>query len=160
VTTRKRRAERAWSFARSSRESGLRGHGLGTCPACGKRAYATKASSKAAAAHLFPGVVMRQYECADRPGFWHITSQTAGVAEVQRAVEAAVRGDAQAAAAYTAQVVAGTGRGPTWNELADAVGWPAGKEIRRVIICILATQGWLRTGQEPRSLRPGPLFSP
>ena len=49
---------------------------LGTCPECGKRAYTSKATAKAAARRLYPGTRTRAYNC---PGttWWHLTSQDA-----------------------------------------------------------------------------------
>ena len=75
-----------------------------------------------------------------------------------RVTLAAVRDDAETAAAYVAQVVAGTGTGPTWGQLGAAMGWPA--EDVPAIICTLAKHGWLATGRRPaRPLRPGPALA-
>ncbi len=63
--------------------------------------------------------------------------------------------DGRAAADWVAGVVAATGAGPAWMELARAMGWP-GRRTAGVIIQGLAAAGWLVTGSEPRSLRPGP----
>ncbi len=49
---------------------------LGTCPGCGKRAYTSKATAKAAARRLYPGTRMRAYSCPGTP-WWHLTSQDA-----------------------------------------------------------------------------------
>jgi hypothetical protein len=60
------------------------------------------------------------------------------------------------AAAWVAQVLAQSDDGPTWGELAAAMGWPrpvAGVQIRALI-----TSRWLTGSSRPRSLRPGPLF--
>lgn len=60
------------------------------------------------------------------------------------------------AAAWVAGVLAETGTGPTWGELAAAMGWPrpvAGVQIRALI-----AGGWLTASSRPRSLRPGPSF--
>jgi hypothetical protein len=65
--------------------------------------------------------------------------------------------DAIDAAVYVDEAVRDTGTGPTWREVADALGWPrspwplAGLVIKRMI-----AKGWLSAGKEPRSLRPGP----
>lgn len=71
-----------------------------------------------------------------------------------------VRQDGQAAARYVADVVAATGSGPTWNELATALGWPL--DPRRAtahIVNQLTAAGWLETGTGTRSLRPGPKYT-
>lgn len=47
---------------------------VATCPDCGKRAYASKASAKNGARLLYPGQRMRVYKCGP---WWHITSQDA-----------------------------------------------------------------------------------
>jgi len=49
---------------------------LGTCPGCGKRAYTSRATAKAAARRLYPGARMRAYSCPGTP-WWHLTSQDA-----------------------------------------------------------------------------------
>jgi len=49
---------------------------LGICPGCGKRAYTSKATAKAAARRLYPGARMRAYSCPGTP-WWHLTSQDA-----------------------------------------------------------------------------------
>lgn len=64
--------------------------------------------------------------------------------------------DGQAASACVARVVAETGAGPTWGELAAFCGWPRDKGLRQMVIRELAAAGWVTTGQAPRSLRPGP----
>lgn len=46
------------------------------------------------------------------------------------------------------------GWGPTWAELARAMGWSYAK--RQEMIHSLARVGWLSFTREPRSLRPGP----
>lgn len=47
---------------------------VATCPDCGKRAYASKASAKNGARSLYPGQRMRVYKCGP---WWHLTSQDA-----------------------------------------------------------------------------------
>ncbi len=65
--------------------------------------------------------------------------------------------DGPRAAAHVAQVIQATGAGPTWFELARALGdWPRDNFTREYIIRGLATADWLETGTKPRSLRPGP----
>ena len=49
---------------------------LGICPECGKRAYTSKATAKAAARRVYPGARMRAYNCPGTP-WWHLTSQDA-----------------------------------------------------------------------------------
>lgn len=46
---------------------------FGACPVCGKQMYASKKAAKVNARRLFPGVLMRVYQCG---GTWHFTSQT------------------------------------------------------------------------------------
>ena len=71
------------------------------------------------------------------------------------AAEAAAA-DGPRAAAYVAAVVRDTGQGPTWTELARAMEWPRQPwGLRNAIIRVLARDGWLATGTEPRSMRPG-----
>jgi hypothetical protein len=71
---------------------------LGTCPGCGKRAYTSKATAKAAARRLYPGGRIRAYSCPGTP-WWHLTSQdaerTARMREhaVQTPAPAALPGD-------------------------------------------------------------------
>jgi hypothetical protein len=45
---------------------------------------------------------------------------------------------------------------PTWGELGKAMGWSWWQ--RHLAIPRLAKRGWLVTGAEPRSLRPGPKW--
>lgn len=45
---------------------------LGKCEVCGKFRYRTKKGAKQAAAQIFPGQLMRVYDCGP---WWHITSQ-------------------------------------------------------------------------------------
>jgi len=77
----------------------------------------------------------------------------AGVRSRTGAVTEALFADGERAGAEVARVVAVTGAGPTWGELATAMGWPW--KSRGAIIRALARDGWLVTGCEPRSLRPG-----
>ena len=72
-------------------------------------------------------------------------------------VEAAVQRDGRSAAVYVAAVVRSAGTGPTWMELATAMGWP--HRVAAPVIRELERAGWLRTGQAARSLRPGPRLS-
>jgi hypothetical protein len=153
----KRRAERSYRYRQNARNlSRIRSSdGLGQCPGCGKRAFTSKEAAKAAARSLYPEVKMRVYQCHDTD-FWHYTSQDAAQTERERLIWAGVR-DAEAAAAWVGQVVDATGTGPTWSELAAAMGWPSDRAIIKAIICTLAKRGWLTTGRRSRSLRPGPL---
>ena len=69
-----------------------------------------------------------------------------------------VEADGERAAAHVAAAVRDTGTGPTWAELANAMDWPRYPwHLRAVIIEQLARAGWLQTGKQPRSLRPGPM---
>jgi hypothetical protein len=66
-----------------------------------------------------------------------------------------VEADGPRAAAYVAAVVAATG--PTWADVGRAMDWPRYPwNLRAVVIEQLARAGWLQTGKQPRSLRPGP----
>ena len=68
-----------------------------------------------------------------------------------------VASDGPRAAAYVATVVRDTGTGPTWADLGQAMDWPRYPwNLRAVVIEQLARAGWLKTGKQPRSLRPGP----
>ena len=60
------------------------------------------------------------------------------------------------AAGWTEAIVAVTGEGPTWRELAYAMWWPSDREEYGPIILRIVKAGWLVSGTEPRSLRPGP----
>jgi hypothetical protein len=67
-----------------------------------------------------------------------------------------VENDAVRAAAHVAQVVNGTGAGPTWRELQSAMDWPGRPYgLYEVIITGIARGGWLEFTIKPRSLRPG-----
>jgi hypothetical protein len=152
---RKRKNDRSRAEDQNRRAREARGGSIGTCPACGKRAFTSRRTVEAHIGLVFPGERKRVYECHDRAGFWHFTSQDAARTEQQRIILAR-RADGEAAARYTAQVLAGTGAGPTWAELADALGWPADPTLRRLITRDLIGCGWLACTREARSLRPGP----
>jgi hypothetical protein len=64
--------------------------------------------------------------------------------------------DGAAAAAFVAAFWAEHGQGPTWAEVARAMGWP--RNSAELAIPQLARQGWLTPGgrDEPRSLQAGP----
>ena len=66
--------------------------------------------------------------------------------------------DGPRAAAWVAQVLAETGTGPTWRELAVAMDWPYPVWTRQ--IRALLARGWLVATSQPRSLRPGPAALP
>jgi hypothetical protein len=65
---------RTWRSSRRAQAPQLQA--LGTCPECGKRAYTSKATAKAAARRLYPGARIRAYSCPGTP-WWHLTSQDA-----------------------------------------------------------------------------------
>jgi hypothetical protein len=78
-------------------------------------------------------------------------------AQARSVAAAHVAADGPHAAQYVADVVSRTSTGPTWMELAVAMGWPVkpwgtldwlGRG--------LAKAGWLTFTPETRSLRPGP----
>ena len=66
--------------------------------------------------------------------------------------------DGPRAAAWVAQVLAETGTGPTWWELAVAMDWPTPVRTRQ--IRALLAHHWLVATSQPRSLRPGPAALP
>jgi hypothetical protein len=77
--------------------------------------------------------------------------------QIDATITAYVEADGARAADYVAGVVRDTGQGPTWTELARAMGWP-GKPwgLRSAIIRRLARAGWIEFTTETRSLRLGP----
>lgn len=59
------------------------------------------------------------------------------------------------AADLVARALASRGMAPTWRELGQVMGWRY--FCQRVwVVPLLEQAGWLTTGPEPRSLRPGP----
>ncbi len=66
---------------------------LSTCAVCGKRSYGSKRDAKADGRRLFPGSLMRVYQCGQ---WWHLTSQPTEVTAKQREYRARPRvpGDA------------------------------------------------------------------
>lgn len=82
--------------------------------------------------------------------------RTAAARAIRTAAAIPVAEHGRQAAAYVAETLERTGTGPTWPELADALGWPARpRNARYAIITKLITAGWLEAGEQPRSLRPG-----
>lgn len=79
---------------------------------------------------------------------WREQQQTR--AQVSSAARDAAARDADRAAAYVAGVWQRTGAGPTWTELGDELGWPPA--LRARIVRLLAKEGVLTYGTEPRSL--------
>jgi hypothetical protein len=73
--------------------------------------------------------------------------------ERRQAAEQLARRDGPRAAQYAAGVIQSTGTGPTWRELGQAMGWP--EWSWPAVIGRLERAGYLATGSEPRSLRPG-----
>lgn len=166
-----RKARISLDAQKNTRDMQQRGLALATCPGCGKRAYTAKAAARSAARRLFPGEPVRAYECGEPrgAGFFHFTSSGHGWTAANRDGWILIlprdgfyltETDAAVAARWVAAVVAHTGTGPTWGELADAMDWPPDKALRKHAICRLAITGWLITGRRPRSLRPGPLATP
>jgi len=85
--------------------------------------------------------------------------------ENRRRRQAAVRAftsrpdvDGPRAAAWVAQILAETGTGPTWHELAVAMGWPP--PVRSAQMRALISRNWLTATGRPRSLRPGSAALP
>jgi hypothetical protein len=65
--------------------------------------------------------------------------------------------DGARAADAVAGVIARTGAGPTWRELAIAMGWPlTPHKVQFAAVSHLVAMGWLQYGTTKRSLRPGP----
>jgi hypothetical protein len=91
------------------------------------------------------------------------------VADARRVAEAKARREAlgariageygPAVAKAVADRIAETGESYTWAELYRAMGWPWGYP-KVIIIRQLERDGWLVTGSEERSLRPGERYSP
>jgi len=154
----KRRSVRSQAIQRDTRAKERYGLPLGRCPACGKNAFTSKVNAKSAAEKRFPGQLSRVYECHERPGFWHYTSQDSAETTIQRIVLGVLRDDTETAARWVAGYVAGTGEGPTWAELAAAMGWPDDRDTLRSVIFTLVKHGWLQVSPAPRSLRPGPAL--
>jgi hypothetical protein len=79
----------------------------------------------------------------------------------RQAFKAGVRQDADRLGRCAAEVVAAAlerdGQAPTWAELGHAMGWSRWQW--NLAVKKLAKVGWLVTGTEPRSLRPGPRWS-
>jgi DNA-binding IclR family transcriptional regulator len=51
-----------------------------------------------------------------------------------------------------------TGESYTWSELNKIMAWPGSPRYRREIMTRLEETGWISTGPEARSLRPGASF--
>lgn len=67
--------------------------------------------------------------------------------------------DAFQAAKTIADRIAETGEAPTWRELIRAVGWPEKERpVCNMIFSRLDYLGWIETGKQARSLRPGKLY--
>jgi hypothetical protein len=82
----------------------------------------------------------------------------AAVHHQQQRVAHVLAHDGPRAAAAAADAWTRHGQGPTWRELARAMGWP--ERDLEAAIQALATAGWLTPGKAPRSLRPGPATPP
>jgi hypothetical protein len=78
----------------------------------------------------------------------------------RQAFKAELRQDTDRLGRCAAEVVAAAleqdGQAPTWCELGRAMGWSWWQWNRT--IPKLAKQGWLVSGTEPRSIRPGPKW--
>lgn len=81
----------------------------------------------------------------------------ATIATRRQGAQVTVGTDGPRAAAVVAGVVAETGTGPTWHELAAAMDWPHHRPRLERIMRGLARAGWLTFTDQERSLRPGPL---
>lgn len=96
-------------------------------------------------------------ETGNGPGALVFQGKNPSNAQIRREqLKPAIANDGEPAAAYVAGYLVVHSTGPTWTELATAMDWPAC--IRHQVIVGLAKKGWLVTGVEPRSLRPGPVF--
>jgi hypothetical protein len=95
-----------------------------------------------------PGAVAARLAAAES------ARQTA--AAVRAAVDRIADHDGPKAAAMVADIIARTGAGPTWRELAAVMGWPSTPyEVRFAAVTRLVHAGWLESGTAERSLRPG-----
>ena len=85
----------------------------------------------------------------------HLETARRTTAAVRAAVDAIGARDGAKAAATVADIIARTGAGPTWRELAAAMGWPLTPyEVRYAAVTRLVAAGWLEHGTAERSLRP------
>ena len=73
----------------------------------------------------------------------------------QQETERDLAGVGHRAAEVVAAAWAAHDSGPTWTDLGRAMGWRKAR-CREWAIPLLEQAGWLTTGDEPRSLRPGP----
>ena len=120
------------------------------CERCGKQAFTTRAEAKRSARTLYPGQHFITYPCGT---YWHYTSNPHRSWIIAQHGNITIREtDAATAGHYVAQRVQATGEGPTWAELLAAMGWPRNKTW---IIQALTRHGWIVTGTQPRSMRPG-----
>jgi hypothetical protein len=111
-------------------------------------------------------VIRRLLRRNEQPPYAHVVAQLveAERRKAERAVwfarivAKAVAEDGPRAASAVAAHWQKTGAGPTWIQLSKDMGWPLDSKSRPTphIIWGLARAGWLRTGKEPNSLRPGP----
>lgn len=76
-------------------------------------------------------------------------------ADIQQLDPAVVAIEGQRAAAFVHIFHQAHPHGPTWRELATAIGWTSHRPHAPLIRHLHAT-GWLRSISTPRSLRPGP----
>ena len=56
------------------------------------------------------------------------------------------------------QKIRETGESYTWQELDNVMGWPRARIYRQIIMKELESAGWIETGSDSRSLRPGTRF--
>ncbi len=66
--------------------------------------------------------------------------------------------DGLRAAQFVADRIRDTGEAPTWLDLAINLGWPRNNIVYAKVIKQLERDGWITTGREPRSLRPGSRY--
>lgn len=62
------------------------------------------------------------------------------------------------AAQYIADRIRDTGEAPTWLDLAINLGWPRNNAVYAKVVRQLERDGWITTGREARSLRPGSRY--
>lgn len=85
-----------------------------------------------------------------------VAIEAADITRVAGATRDQVRDEGRKAAELVAGWWRATNAGPTWAELAIAMGWP-GRSAADRHIRMLEKARWLTTGLAPRSLRPGPF---
>lgn len=84
-----------------------------------------------------------------------VQAQKAPKIDIWDIAESIAARDGMRAAQTIAEQIAETGQAPTWFELARALDWPRKQTRFDPIFRLLEREGWIVTGPEPRSIRPG-----